>query len=241
MIAELETKNAELERFTYTVSHDLKSPLVTIQGFLGLLQKDLLIGDTDRIQKDVAYIRDAADQMDLLLDDLLQLSRIGRLTTPLEYISFLELVEEAIARVAGQIQAKGVTVRVQDDMPTVYGERLRLIEVLQNLMDNGIKFTDDQSAPLLEIGAYQNDNENEQVFFVRDNGRGIDAAYQERIFDLFERLDPSVAGTGMGLALVKRIVEVHNGRIWVKSDGVGQGSTFYFTLPEKESSVQTTV
>ncbi|MCK6629996.1 MAG: ATP-binding protein [Anaerolineae bacterium] len=229
LIKELEAKNAELERFTYTVSHDLKSPLVTIKGFLGWLEKDIAAGNTERMQHDFQHIREATTKMQNLLDDLLELSRIGRLMNPPQTVSVAELAREASQLVAGQIEARGAQVNIAPNLPLVSGDRPRLVEVFQNLIDNAIKFMGDQPAPCVDIGVRE--DEGEPIFFVRDNGSGIAARYHQRIFGLFERLEQNTEGTGVGLALVKRIVEVHGGRIWVESDGPGQGSTFYFTLP----------
>lgn len=229
LIKELEAKNAELERFTYTVSHDLKSPLVTIKGFLGWLEKDIAAGNTERMQRDFQHIREATTKMQNLLDDLLELSRIGRLMNPPQTVAVAELVHEASQLVAGQIEARGVQINIAPNLPLVSGDRPRLVEVFQNLIDNAIKFMGDQPAPCVDIGVRE--DEGEPIFFVRDNGSGIAARYHQRIFGLFERLEQNTEGTGVGLALVKRIVEVHGGRIWVESDGPGQGSTFYFTLP----------
>ncbi|MFO7679836.1 MAG: ATP-binding protein [Chloroflexota bacterium] len=234
LIQELERRNAELERFTYTVSHDLKSPLITIQGFLGFIEKDALARNTDRLKADIERITEATERMRRLLDELLELSRVGRLVNPSENVAFAELVEEAQALVSGQLMQREVEVMVAADLPAVFVDRRRLVEVLQNLLDNAAKFMGDQTAPRIEVGAEIQDAET--VFFVRDNGVGIEAAYQETVFGLFERLDQSVDGTGIGLALVKRIVEVHNGRIWVESAGAGQGTTFYFTLPLAEAA-----
>jgi len=231
LIAELEAKNAELERFTYTVSHDLKSPLITIQGFLGQLEQDAITGKTDRIKGDVARIRNAAESMHEFLDELLELSRIGRVAKPAEEISLASLAREAVSLLAGPIAERGARVEIPPDLPVVFGDRRRLVEVLQNLIENAVKFMGDQPEPRVEIGA-RNDGD-ETVCYVRDNGTGIDPRYHERVFDLFEQLDPQQEGTGVGLALVKRIIEVHGGRIWVESEGQGQGCTFCFTLPRK--------
>lgn len=229
LIKALEMRNTELERFTYTVSHDLKSPLITIRGFLGLLQKDALAGDVSQLQRDIAYIQEAAEKMRLLLDDLLALSRVGRLMNPPQHVALAEIVQEALTAVYGRLQERGVQVEVAADLPMVYGDRARLTTALQNLLDNAAKYMGDQPQPLITVGAWQ---EQEQVtLFVRDNGIGIDAADHNRIFALFQQLNPQSEGTGIGLALVKRIVEVHNGRIWVESAGVEHGSTFYLTLP----------
>jgi signal transduction histidine kinase len=231
IIQELETKNAELERFTYTVSHDLKSPLITIGGFLGLLEKDALAGDTEKMMQDLSRIREAKDKMYRLLDELLDLSRIGRLMNPPENVSFAEIVDDALKLTEGQLKLGKIKVTVQENLPVVHGDRPRLVEVMQNLIDNAAKFSIGQPDPQIEIGAGKKSDEH--VFFVKDNGIGIDPAFHEKIFGLFNKLDPKGDGTGVGLTLVKRIIDVHGGRIWVESDGKGNGCTFCFTLPER--------
>lgn len=228
MIEELEAKNAELERFTYTVSHDLKSPLITIGGFVGFLEKDALAGDIERVKADMAHINDAIYKMQRLLGELLELSRIGRLMNPSEEASFEAIVREAVELVRGRIAARGVHVEIAPNLPLVYGDRARLVEVVQNLLDNACKFMGDQPHPRVEIGARQEDSKT--VFYVRDNGMGIAPQHHDKVFGLFEKLDPTTEGTGIGLAIVRRIVEVHGGRVWVESAGPRQGSVFCFTL-----------
>lgn len=234
LIVELEARNAELERFTYTVSHDLKSPLITIGGFLGFLEKDALSGNTVRLQSDIQRIKDAANKMRRLLDDLLELSRIGRLINPPRLVPYAEIVAEALSLVGGRLSERGVAVEVAPDLPNVYGDRLRLVEVLQNLLDNASKFMGDQPQPRIVIGVCQQGLE--RVFYVRDNGIGIDPRYHQQVFGLFEKLEAGGDGTGIGLALVKRIIEVHGGQIWVDSHGSGQGTTFCFTLPHTDTT-----
>ncbi len=231
LIAELEDKNAELERFTYTVSHDLKSPLITVKGFLGALEQDIARGDTERMQADIARISAGADRMSGLLDELLQLSRIGRVVGAPEEVPLIEVAREAVALVAGLAEERKVRVTVSDGLPVVFGDRLRIREVLQNLVENAIKFMGEEPDPVVEIGELQRNGES--LCFVRDNGMGINPRYRQKVFDLFDKLDRNTEGTGIGLALVKRIVEVHRGRVWVESEGLGHGSTFYFTLPSK--------
>ncbi|MGZ9222575.1 MAG: PAS domain S-box protein, partial [Anaerolineales bacterium] len=234
-VRELEDSNAELTQFTYTVSHDLKSPLVTINGFLGYLEQDALSGNLERLKKDSQRIREATNKMHALLTELLELSRVGRMMNEPEYIPFLDLVNDALDIVHGQLESQRVTVRIlpplgtQPNLPIVHGDRQRLTEVLQNLIDNATKYMGDQPHPMIEIGQSAEGNGN-AIFFVKDNGMGIAPEYHERIFGLFNKLDSKSEGTGIGLALVKRIVEVHGGKIWVQSE-VGKGSTFYFTLP----------
>lgn len=231
LILELESKNAELEQFTYTVSHDLKSPLVTISGFLGYLEKDAMAGDITRIRNDIKRIVDSTEKMQRLLRELLGLSRIGRMKNPSELISFNAVVEEALKLIEGQLQIKRPIINVMADMPPVYGDHLRLVEVVQNLVNNAIKFSSHRDDAQIQIG--MRGSNNEPVFYVSDNGIGIAPAYHERVFGLFNKLDPAVEGTGIGLALVKRIVEVHGGRIWIESEGTNSGATFCFTLPNE--------
>ncbi len=229
LIEELRLRNQEMERFSYTVSHDLKSPLVTIQGFLGLLEQDALAGETARMREDLERIRTAARTMSRLLDEILELSRIGRVINEPEAVPLSELAHEAVELVSGHIAECGATVDVAAGMPVVYGDRPRLLEVLQNLIENAIKFMGDQRDPRVEVSGTL--GENGIVCRVRDNGIGIDPRYHDKVFELFHRLDHATEGTGIGLALVKRIVEVHGGRIWVESEGGGKGSCFCFELP----------
>ncbi|MCX5747072.1 MAG: PAS domain S-box protein [Proteobacteria bacterium] len=226
---DLEQRNDELTRFTYTVSHDLRSPLVTIKTFVGYLAQDLADGRAAKIEQDLGFIRTAADRMSRLLDELLELSRVGRkVHAPIE-VSLRELVDEALVMVQGQIVATGARIDLVTPSVIVAGERVRLLEVFQNLIDNALKFVPPGERPRVEIGAELGGPE--PVLFVRDHGIGIDPRYQHKLFGLFEKLDPAAPGTGIGLALVKRIIEVHGGRIWVDSAGVGHGATFRFTLP----------
>jgi PAS domain S-box-containing protein len=229
LIEELEAKNAELERFTYTVSHDLKSPLVTITGFLGFLEKDAMAGETARVSHTIHRINNAAFRMQDLLNDLLELSRIGRLMNPPEEIPFREIVNEAVDRVHGHLDQINALIEIQSDLPDVHGDRVRLIEVVQNLLENAAKYSRMGVKPRIEIGA-QLEGGPQATFYVKDNGIGIAPEYHENIFGLFNKLDPRAEGTGIGLTLVKRIIEVHGGKIWVESEA-GNGATFYFTLP----------
>lgn len=230
LINKLEASNAELERFTYTVSHDLRNPLVTIKGFLGMLKKDLHDQRMDRVQNDFHRIAGATDKMDELLSDLLELSRIGRIINPPEEVDLARLVQDAIDSVEARLRSKHVTVHVQPDLPIISGDRIRLREVFENLIDNAVKYMGDQRNPVIEVGFHE--NEGEPVMFVKDNGIGIESRYHTKIFGLFEKLDPNVEGTGIGLALVKRIIETHGGKIWVESEGPGKGTKFSFTISD---------
>jgi signal transduction histidine kinase len=138
--------------------------------------------------------------------------------------------------VRGRLQARGVRVEIAPGLPVVQGDRTRLIQAMQNLLDNAAKFMGNQSNPCIEIGTRGADAEGKPIMFVRDNGIGIEPQYHERIFGLFNKLDAQGEGTGVGLALVKRIVEVHRGKIWVESE-LGQGTAFCFTLPAAPAEV----
>ena len=229
LIKQLSEKNAELERFAYTVSHDLKTPLVTIKGYLGMVRKDLNEGMHERIERDFEFISSATDTMAQLLEDLLELSRIGQVVNEMEPVALSDLFEFASKSVEVQLKESNAELILQDDMPLVYGDRQRLFEVAQNLVENALKFRRDTERPQISVTA--RDEAEFVICCVADNGIGIEAQYQEQIFGLFNRLDHSYDGTGIGLTLVKRIIEVHGGRIWVESDGIGHGTRFFFSLP----------
>lgn len=229
---ELISKNAEMERFVYTVSHDLKSPLITIQGFLGMVKEGLPPDTPQQLHEDLAQINQASYKMYELLEGLLELSRVGRVVSPSEYISLNDVVHEALQLV----RRSGIDFVVADQLPKVFGDRIRLREVFQNLLENAIKYSLEQPRPRIEIGAAVLDGK--LACFVRDNGCGIDPAYQGRVFDLFEKLDADSAGSGIGLALVKRIVELHDGRVWIESAGPGTGTTVCLRFPWVENGRQ---
>jgi PAS domain S-box-containing protein len=238
LIAELEARNAELERFTYTVSHELKAPLVTIRGFLGFLEKDAVSGNLDRLRADIGRITPATGNMQRLLTELLELSRIGRMMDPQVTVPFEAIAGAAVELVREHITRRGVQVEVAPNLPTICGDQARLVEVVQNLVDNAVKFMGEQTQPRIEIGQRGADDKSWPILFVRDNGIGIEPQYHERVFGLFNKLDAHTDGTGVGLALVKRIVTVHGGHIWVESEGTGKGTTFCFTLPTRPTATE---
>lgn len=228
-IEQLRRKNQELDRFAIRVSHDLKTPLITLAGFLGYLEKDIKEGNSERTKKDVHQINDAAKTMGKFVDELLDLSRVGRITTPPASVPFSAIVTDALKAAEGLIEAKQVEVEVDAIFPFVYVDRARIVQVMQNLITNAVKFMGAQSHPRITIGFEE--IEGEHIFSVRDNGIGIASEHHERIFELFNKLDPDSDGTGIGLGLVRKIIEVHHGRIWVESEP-GLGSMFKFTLKD---------
>ena len=236
LLAELAAKNVELESFVYSISHDLKSPIVTIEGFIGALREDF--GETlpEDSEKYLNYISDAARKMELLINDLMDLSRIGRVTEKKTEFHFARLVKDVLKLLQPQIKARGIVVNIQEDLPVIYGERRRLGQVVDNLLANAIKYIGkDNPSPRIDVGFEEQDGQ--KAFFVRDNGIGIEEKHFDKIFEIFRRL-PSAKqageGTGVGLTIVQRIIERHGGRIWVASEP-GKGSTFFFTLREKEA------
>jgi len=228
LIYQLEERNAELAQFAYTVSHELKTPVVTIKGFIGSASHDIKNRNFERAEKDLQRVSTAADKMQETISDLLDLARIGRMLNEPVNVSFADIVKDALELVHGHLKTKKITVQIQPNLPIVHGDRQRLTEILQNLIDNAAKHLGVQPNPRIEIGQ-SGEEEGKIIFFVQDNGIGILPEYHEQIFGLFNKLDPKSDGTGIGLALVKKIVEVHGGRIWVESEP-GKGSIFYFTL-----------
>ncbi len=227
---ELNLKVAELERFTYTVSHDLKSPIITIKGFTGSLEKDLAKGNYERMASDLQRVSDAADKMNDLLTDLLELSTIGRIINTPEPVDMNLLVDDVLAQLDGPLNNSNLKIEVQPGLPMLFCDRRRMAEVVQNLVENAINYMGDQPKPQILLGSREENGIN--VFYVQDNGIGIDEKYRQVIFGLFNKLDAKSNGTGIGLALVKRIIEVHGGRVWLESEGLGKGSRFCFTVPE---------
>jgi PAS domain S-box-containing protein len=225
---ELARKNAEMERFIYTVSHDLRTPLISMSGFLSFLKADAEKGDIKRLDADLRIVSDAVTKMDRLLLDTLELSRIGHIVNSPENVPFREIVSEALAQSSAKLNSKNVKVTVEEDLPIVQVDRMRFVEVLVNLVENSVKYIGDQPQPEIEIGKRQ-DGEN-TVFFVRDNGIGIDPSQHDKVFELFYKVDKKSEGSGAGLAIVKKIIEVHRGRIWIESEA-GKGCTVCFTIP----------
>jgi PAS domain S-box-containing protein len=225
---ELTRKNTEMERFIYTVSHDLRTPLISVSGLLGFIKEDSEKGDLDLMQADLRIANEAVTKMDRLLLETLELSRIGRVVSPLEDVPFVEIVEDALRQTSEKIRSKGFKVSIAQNLPVVHVDRMRITEVLVNLIENSIKYMGLQANPEIEIG--QRIDGKDRIFFVRDNGIGIDHSQHNKVFELFYKVDKKSEGTVAGLAIVKRIIEVHGGCIWIESE-MGQGCTVCFTLP----------
>jgi len=227
----LERSNEKLEEFSHVVSHDLKEPLRTVETFSGFLLEDY----EDKLDEEgVDYLntlKRTSARMRQLINDLLSLASIHMDTKSFERINTQRMLEEIQEDL--EIRLRGVNIQVATDLPPVRGSRVRIGELFSNLITNAIKYND-KALPMVRVGWKKDGrtNSNSATFFVEDNGIGIEARYQERVFGIFEKLNPreDYEGTGAGLAICKRIVEEHGGDIWVESE-VGKGSTFYFTIP----------
>jgi len=227
----LEKSNEKLEQFSHVVSHDLKEPLRTVEAFSGYLLEDYRdkVLDEEGIDM-VTRMHRASGRMRELIDDLLNLSSIRMDRASFERVNVQKVLEEVKDDL--EMRLRGVNLQIDEDMPTVKGSRIRIAELFSNLITNAIKYND-KALPTLHIGwLRESKNKGMCTFYVKDNGIGIEGRYQERIFAIFEKLNPreDYEGTGAGLAICKRIVEEHKGEIWVESE-VGKGSTFYFTIP----------
>jgi PAS domain S-box-containing protein len=230
LIRDLAAKNVELERFTDAVSHDLKSPLITIRGFAEHLRADLRADRRDRLPEDALRVAEAAETLQLMLDHLVELSRAGRSVGPPGPVPLAEVVVEALQLVEGRRAASEVRVDISPDLPVVFGDHPRLLQVFQNLLDNAIKFSAPRRPGIVRVEA-RSPQGGDVTVVVRDNGVGIDPAHQERVFGPFEKLDPHGEGAGIGLALVRRIVEALGGRAWIQSRGRGEGCEVWVRLP----------
>lgn len=231
---QLADKNADLEQFVYTVSHDLKSPLVTIAGFLGHLRRDLGTAEPAKLDVFAARIAQATAKMRETIDDLLELSRIGRDPEQTRVVDVKELVKELAADYADTLSAKQARLIIQPGLPLLTIDAGRLREVLDNLIGNAIKYACDRPDARVEVGCLRPPTQGraapEVRLFVRDEGPGIDPAYHERVFGLFQRVDTTKDGTGIGLAIVRRLAALYGGRAWVESEP-GQGATFVVSFP----------
>ena len=229
-IIEVERSNKELDDFTYVVSHDLKEPLRGIAAFSTFLSDKYKDRLDEQARHYIEVIKSSVDKMEVLIKDLLELSRISRWKKPPECIELSKLLNEIKEDLSLRLKERKINLKV-GKLPSVKYEKIRISQLFTNLITNAIKYNDKQ-VPRIEVGCEKSSDE-EFRFYIRDNGKGIPEEYREKVFGLFQRLNPDdQEGTGAGLTICKRIVESHGGKIWVESE-VGKGSTFYFTVPEK--------
>ena len=227
----LTRSNADLQQFAYVASHDLQEPLRAIAGFLTLLssrQANKLDSDSKRY---INHAVEGAERMRALVNDLLSYARVESRAKDFQKVDLVKILERVKTDLSVQIQETGATI-IEDELPSVEGDPIQLGQLFQNLIGNAIKFRSSQ-APAVRVGCVN--EKTEFIFSVKDNGRGFDMEHAERVFVIFQRLQgrDEAAGTGIGLAVCKKIVERHNGRIWVESKP-NEGTTFFFTLPKQQ-------
>ena len=225
----LEAANMELESFSYSISHDLRAPLRAINGFSRILEDEIENGEPENRQRYLALIRENAQQMGVLIDDLLSFSRLGRQAINLAAVSTRELVSQVLYTLDPELQGRNVVLSIAD-LPDCVCDAALVKQVWMNLLSNAVKFTRQREDARIEIDFEL--REGELVYIVRDNGTGFDMKYADKLFGVFQRLHRAeeFEGTGVGLAIVHRIVTRHGGRVWAESVP-GEGSTFYFSLP----------
>ena len=229
---EVEAKNKELSSFVFTVSHDLKTPLIALHGYIDLFTEEFrqIIDETGQDYLDRILYN--TDYMDKMINDLLKLSRAGRVVGTKRRFSTYKLVKEIYMCLYPYIQPKQIKFFISKSLPMIYGDRQRLQTVFENLIGNAIKYASEKRSPIIEIDC--KDRKRCYEFSVRDNGIGINSADHERIFDVFQKCakkDENSNGTGVGLTIAKKIIEHHGGTVWVESK-LDKGATFYFTLPK---------
>lgn len=230
----LEVANKELDSFVYTVSHDLRAPLRGIEGFTNFIREDYSAKfdkeGVDYLERIIA----GTQHMQKLIDDLLTLSRISRIMNPYENVDMKEVVQSVLSGIEFDIRKHNVIIKMEDYLPTVYCDKIKIREVFLNLINNAIKFSSKNASarPKVEIG--WRDRETAYEFYVKDNGIGIDKKYHQEVFEIFRRLNKQgeYEGTGAGLSIVKRIINDHKGDVWVESEP-GEGATFCFTIPKE--------
>ncbi|MBI5162467.1 MAG: PAS domain S-box protein [Magnetospirillum sp.] len=227
----LEASNAELEQFAYVASHDLREPLRMVSAYVGLLERRY----ADRLDADarefIAFARDGATRMDRLILDLLEYSRVGRKGAPLVRFESVEAVEAALANLGMAIDAAGAEIRLPEHLPAVVGDRGEIVRLFQNLIGNAIKYRHPERPPVVHLAVAPAAG-GRWRFTVADNGIGIPEGDRERVFMIFQRLHArsEIEGSGIGLAICRKVVDRHGGRIWVEASPEG-GSAFVFTLP----------
>ncbi|MFH1951150.1 MAG: ATP-binding protein [Pseudomonadota bacterium] len=230
---ELRKKSEEIENFVYVVSHDLKAPLISLQGFSSLLLKDLPEKLGEKSRGYLKRIKANAGRIEFLISDLLALSRLGRPVSPFKDTPSHRLIQRVLSSLKPRLEESGIEVFIEDNLPTIRCDEESIYQVFENLVANAIRFMGDTQEPKIEIG-YE-EREGFHRFHVRDNGIGIDSRYHRKIFEILHRLKEvdDDEGTGIGLVIVERIITDHGGEVWVESEK-GKGATFYFTLPNPD-------
>lgn len=229
-LEELKQRNQELDEYTYTVSHELKTPLIAIQGFSAILYKKCKSKLNKNMVQYLKRISQASERLERMVSDLLKLSRAGRKTGKFKKVDINSVVKTSLKHFESSIIEKHIDVKLTPEFPTVFCDRSRIREVFDNLIVNAIRFAGSQEKPKIKIGWKK--QKNQYQFWVEDNGVGIIEGDKKKIFRTFVQgsLVSSEEGTGVGLSIAKKVIESHGGKIWVKSE-LGSGATFFFTIP----------
>jgi light-regulated signal transduction histidine kinase (bacteriophytochrome) len=228
--AQIETSGKELEDFTYTVSHDLRTPLRAIDGFSRILEEDYGGKLDDEARRLIGVVRENARKMGQLIDDLLTFSRLGRNPIAATGIDMGALARSALAEIGAPAAVGRARIEIHP-LPEAWGDPALIKQVWTHLLSNAIKFSGKREHPAIEVSGRENGAES--VYCVKDNGAGFDMKYYDKLFGVFQRLHSAqaFAGTGVGLAIVRRMVSRHGGRVWAEGK-VDQGAAFYFSLPK---------
>jgi light-regulated signal transduction histidine kinase (bacteriophytochrome) len=239
-VNELDASNKELEAFSYSISHNLRAPLRALAGFSGILLEDHLPQLSTPAQHYLHRIQDNAQTMGRMIDDLLALISISRQPVNRQTISPARLVEQALDELHSAQEGRRIAITI-GDLPVCQADPAMIKRVFLNLLANALKFTRQRDVARIEIGARQGVMPDEQVYFVKDNGVGFDMQYANKLFGVFEHLHAhqDYEGTGVGLAMVQRIIQRHGGRVWAEA-AVEQGATFCFTVAEGHAQRLTT-
>jgi PAS domain S-box-containing protein len=227
LLDDISSKAEQLEHFSHTISHDLKTPLTAIGGFAEFLGKQLDQGKLDQAVDCTERIVENIRRMERRLDEILRLAKVGRVIEPTEEVDLKNIIEDTVAMMAKPLEEASVVIDVAEEFPRVVGDSMRLREVIENLLGNAISYIGEQPNRIT-IGCRR--QETDTVFYVQDNGIGVEPQYIDSVFELFWRHDKKTDGDGVGLAITRRIIEAHGGRLWVESEGVGRGACFCFTL-----------
>ncbi len=227
---EVQRRNQEMEQFVFTVSHDLKAPLVTSLSFLNFLNEDLATGNFEACHKSLQCVERAQRRMQQLIEDLLRVSRLGSMELQLANVDVRELVETVVQSLAEHLRQKHLIVELGGALPVIAADYNRFQQVIENLITNAMKYATTGPDPRLRI--FSKDAGDNMLVCVKDNGPGIDKQYHKKIFDLFQRLDNVEEGTGVGLTIVSRAMQLHGGSVWVESEP-GQGCEFWLSFPKR--------
>ncbi|ASV32239.1 sensor histidine kinase [Maribacter cobaltidurans] len=229
---ELSIQNEEIQRFTYSVTHDLKSPLSSIKGIANLIPMDLNMKEHPEMETYLEMINTSCDAMSNLIGDLGKMARIGKIENQNEFLDTNEIIDLSKNLVGGKLEVKHIKLEVTENLPKIYGDKNRMIQVFGNLLDNAVKYMGNQKNPLIIVKAET--TEEEVQFQIIDNGSGMDEKSLKKLFSPFERFHPNIQGSGLGLYMIKQIVASHGGDIRAESEGKGKGASFFITLPRAE-------